>query len=169
MCDLGGRTRQLPQAEEGQGCRVPVSQRRAVDLGLSWSLFSIRYSEGAKVFDSANNPVFDDKFRKVLQMRMDDLRRRAGAANIFTIDQEGSAELRHGQAQLHGRAPDDQKVLNDPKLSQIAGAVKNTLMPGATRSTFCWASLYLMGAHPIDNQRAWNLMQFFGGKAEDGH
>jgi multiple sugar transport system substrate-binding protein len=62
----------------------------------------------------------------------------------------------------------DQKVLNDPKLSQIAGAVKNTLMPGATRSTFSWSALYLMGAKPIDVDRTWNLMQFFGGKAKDG-
>ena len=35
---------------------------------LSWSLFSIWYSEGAKVFDANNDPVFDDAFRKVLQL-----------------------------------------------------------------------------------------------------
>jgi multiple sugar transport system substrate-binding protein len=28
--------------------------------------------------------------------------------------------------------------------------------------------MYLMGAHPVDEFRAWNLMQFFGGKAKDG-
>jgi multiple sugar transport system substrate-binding protein len=62
----------------------------------------------------------------------------------------------------------DQKVLNDPKLSQCAGQVKNTLMPGATHSTFSWVSMYLMGAQPVDADRAWNLMRFFGGKAKDG-
>ena len=41
-------------------------------------------------------------------------------------------------------------------------------MPGKTRSTFIWTALYLMGADPIDTERGWNLMQFFGGKAKDG-
>jgi len=46
--------------------------------------------------------------------------------------------------------------------------VKNVLMPGATRSTFSWSAMYLMGSKPVDELRAWNLMQFFGGKAKDG-
>ena len=38
----------------------------------------------------------------------------------------------------------------------------------ATRSTFVWTAVYQMGANPVDELRAWNLMQFFGGKASDG-
>ncbi|HEY6433298.1 MAG TPA: extracellular solute-binding protein [Acetobacteraceae bacterium] len=135
---------------------------------LSWSLFSIWYSEGAKVFDSSNNPVFDDKFKKVLQMHRTMYAEGLVQPDIFTIEQEGVPSFATGQHSFMVLHEYDQKVLNDPKLSRIAGAVKNTLMPGDTRSTFSWVSLYLMGAHPIDTKRAWNLMRFFGGKAKDG-
>ena len=44
------------------------------------------------------------------------------------------------------------------------------IMPGATRSTFMWTALYLMGQAgiPVDVGRAFQLMQYFGGKAKDG-
>jgi multiple sugar transport system substrate-binding protein len=135
---------------------------------LSWSLFSIWYSEGAKVFDAKNNPVFDDAFQNVLKMHRAMYAEGLVQPDIFTIEQEGVpafATGRHSFMVLHEY---DQKVLNDPKLSQIAGAVHNTLMPGKTRSTFIWVALYLMGAQPVDAERTWNLMQFFGGKAKDG-
>jgi len=60
------------------------------------------------------------------------------------------------------------KVANDPAVSKIAGKVRNTLMPGATHSTMAWTAAYLMGTQPVDKARAWNLLQFFGGKAKDG-
>jgi multiple sugar transport system substrate-binding protein len=41
-------------------------------------------------------------------------------------------------------------------------------MPGATQSTLSWVSMYLMGAQPVDADRSWNLVRFFGGKAKDG-
>lgn len=41
-------------------------------------------------------------------------------------------------------------------------------MPGKTRSTFIWTAVYQMGAESVDELRAWDLMQFFGGKAKDG-
>lgn len=62
----------------------------------------------------------------------------------------------------------DQKVFNTPEMSQIAGACRNAIMPGATRSTFIWTAVYQMGAKPVDEERVWNLMQFLGGKAKDG-
>jgi multiple sugar transport system substrate-binding protein len=62
----------------------------------------------------------------------------------------------------------DQKVFNTPSMSQIAGACRNAIMPGKTRSTFIWTAVYQMSANPIDTDRVWNLMQFFGGKAKDG-
>jgi len=58
--------------------------------------------------------------------------------------------------------------MNDPTQSKAAGAVKNALIPGKTHETFIWTAMYLMGAKPVDVDRAWNLMQFFGGKAKDG-
>jgi multiple sugar transport system substrate-binding protein len=135
---------------------------------LSWSIFSIWYSEGAKVFDASFNPVFDDKFKAVLQMHRTLYAEGLVQPDIFTIAQEGVPSFATGTHTFMVVHEYDQKVLNDPKLSKIAGAVKNVLMPGATRSTFSWSAMYLMGAQPIDPIRAWNLMQFFGGKAKDG-
>lgn len=135
---------------------------------LSWSIFSIWYSEGAKVFDEKFDPVFDDKFKKVLEMHRKLYSEGLVQPDIFTLDQEGVPTFATGQHSYMVLHEYDQKVLNDPKLSQMAGAAKNFIMPGATRSTFIWTALYLMGAQPVDVGRAFNLMQFFGGKAKDG-
>jgi len=135
---------------------------------LSWSIFSIWYSEGAKVFDDKFDPVFDDKFKKVLEMHRALYSEGLVQPDIFTLDQEGVPTFASGTHSYMVLHEYDQKVLNDPKLSQIAGAAKNFIMPGATRSTFIWTALYLMGAQPVDVTRAFNLMQFFGGKAKDG-
>ena len=135
---------------------------------LSWSLFSIWYSEGAKVFDDKFDPVFDDKFKKVLELHRTLYSEGLVQPDIFTLDQEGVPTFASGQHSYMVLHEYDQKVLNDPKLSQIAGAAKNFVMPGATRSTFIWTALYLMGAQPVDVSRAFNLMQFFGGKSKDG-
>ena len=53
-------------------------------------------------------------------------------------------------------------------MSKAAGKVKNALMPGKTHSTFAWTAAYLLAKEPIDVDRAWNLVRFFGGKAKDG-
>ena len=135
---------------------------------LSWSLFAIWYSEGAKVFDSSFNPVFDDKFKKVLNLHRTLYAEGLVQPDIFTLPQEGVPGFATGQHSFMVVHDYDQKVLNDPAMSKAAGAVKNALMPGATRSTFSWVSLYLMGGEPVSKERAWNLMRFFGGKAKDG-
>ena len=135
---------------------------------LSWSLFSIWYSEGAQVFDDKFEPVFDEKFKGVLEMHRTMYKEGLVQPDTFTLPQEGVPSFATGQHSFMVLHDYDQKVLNDPKLSQCAGRVKNTLMPGATHSTFSWVSMYLMGGAPVDKERAWNLMRFFGGKAKDG-
>jgi multiple sugar transport system substrate-binding protein len=135
---------------------------------LSWSLFAIWYSEGAKVFAANNDPVFDEPFRKVLDLHRTLYKEELVVPDIFTLQQEAVPNFASGAHTYMVVHEYDQKVFNDPKLSQIAGACHNAIMPGATRSTFIWTALYLMGAKPVDVDRAWNLQQFFGGKAKDG-
>ncbi len=136
--------------------------------GLSWSLFAVWYSEGCPVFDEKFNPVFDAKFKQVLELHRTLYKEGLVQPDIFTLPQEGVPSFATGERSFMIVHDYDQKVLNNPKLSQSAGKVKNALMPGATRSTFSWASLYLMGGQPVNAERAWNLMRFFGGKAKDG-
>lgn len=135
---------------------------------LSWSLFAIWYSEGAKVFDEQFEPVFDDAFRRVLEMHRTLYAEELVQPDIFTLDQEAVPAYATGNHTYMVVHDYNQKVFNDPNLSQFAGDCVNALMPGATRSTFIWTALYLMGKEPVDVDRAWNLMQFFGGKAQDG-
>ena len=135
---------------------------------LSWSLFATWYSEGAKVFDEKNQFVADAPLRKILEMHRTLYKEGLVQPDIFTLDQEGVPSFATGRHTYMVVHEYDQKVFNDPKLSQIAGSCRNVVMPGATRSTFIWTALYLMGAQPVDVDRTWHLMQFFGGKAKDG-
>jgi multiple sugar transport system substrate-binding protein len=135
---------------------------------LSWSIFSCWYAEGAPVFNEANDLVPDEAFRKVLETHRTLYKEQLVAGDIMTMPDEGVpsyATGRHTFMILHDY---DQKVANDPKMSKAAGKVKNALMPGKTHSTFAWTAVYSMGKAPVDVERTWNLLRFFGGKAKDG-
>ena len=135
---------------------------------LSWSIFGCWYSEGAKVFDDNFDLVVDEPFKHVLEVHRTLYKEALVTPDIMTLPNEGVpsyATGRHTFMILHDY---DQKVANDPKLSKAAGKVKNALMPGKTKSTFGWTAAYVMAKQPIDVERDWNLLQFFGGKAKDG-
>jgi multiple sugar transport system substrate-binding protein len=135
---------------------------------LSWSLFSAWYSEGAKVFDENFDPAFDENFRKVLEDHRTLYEEELVVPDIMTLQGEAVPNFATGQHTYMIVHEYDQKVFNTPEMSQIAGACRNAIMPGKTRSTFIWTAVYQMGANPVDELRAWDLMQFFGGKAKDG-
>ena len=136
---------------------------------ISWELFSMWYSEGAKVFDEKFEPVFDQPFKDVLQLHRTIYEEKLIPQDVFTQLGESVPNFATGEHTYMVVHEYDQKVFNTPETSQIAGACKNAIMPGKTRSTFIWTAAYQMGANPIDTDRVWNLMQFFGGKAKDGN
>lgn len=135
---------------------------------LSWSIFACWYSEGAPVFSADFELVPDAAFRKVLEAHRTLYKEQLVAPDIMTMPDEGVPSYctgRHTFMVLHDY---DQKVVNDPKLSKVAGKVKNALMPGKNHSTFAWTAAYVMGKAPVDVSRTWNLLRFFGGQAKDG-
>lgn len=134
---------------------------------LSWELFSMWYSEGAKVFDANADLVVDQPFRDVLQLHRTIYEEQLIPQDVFTHLGESVPNYATGQHTYMVVHEYDQKVFNTPESSQIAGACRNAIMPGKTRSTFIWTALYQMGAD-ADEKRGWDLMQFFGGKAKDG-
>ena len=136
---------------------------------LSWSLFAAWYSEGAKVFDENFDPAFDENFRKILEVHRTLYDEELVVPDIMTLQGEAVPNFATGQHTYMIVHEYDQKIFNTPELSQIAGACRNAIMPGKTRSTFIWTAVYQMGANPVDELRAWDLMQFFGGKAKDGN
>ena len=135
---------------------------------LSWSLFAAWYSEGASVFDENFDPAFDENFRKICEVHRTLYEEELVVPDIMTLQGEAVPNFATGQHTYMIVHEYDQKVFNTPELSQIAGACRNAIMPGKTRSTFIWTAVYQMGADPVDELRAWDLMQFFGGKAKDG-
>ncbi len=135
---------------------------------LSWSLFAAWYSEGAKVFDENFDPAFDENFRKICEVHRTLYEEELVVPDIMTLQGEAVPNFATGQHTYMIVHEYDQKVFNTPEMSQIAGACRNAIMPGKTRSTFIWTAVYQMGADPVDELRAWDLMQFFGGKAKDG-
>ena len=130
-------------------------------------MLALWYSEGAKVFDSNNDPAFDDPFRKMLEMLRTLYKEELVPGDILTTANWGK-EFLSGEHTYMVYHEYEGKNYNDPKISQIAGAVRNVLMPGKTRSTFAWTAVYQMAADALDEARVWNLMQFLGGKAKDG-
>ena len=120
---------------------------------LSWSLFSVWYSEGAKVFDENNDPDFGPEFRSVLEMHRQMYEEELVVPDIMTLQGEAVPNFATGQHTYMVVHEYDQKVFNTPDMSQIAGACRNAIMPGKTRSTFIWTAVYQMGANPIDEQR----------------
>ncbi|WP_425049745.1 ABC transporter substrate-binding protein [Psychromarinibacter sp. S121] len=134
---------------------------------LSWSIFGTWYAEGAQVFDAESNFVDEPALRKVLEFYRTLYAEGLVVEDIMTQPNEGIPAFSSG-AHVFTFAHDyNQSVFNNPELSQIAGKVKNALMPGATQSTFAWTATYMMGANS-DADRVWNMLQFFGGKAADG-
>jgi multiple sugar transport system substrate-binding protein len=135
---------------------------------LSWFLFACWYSEGAKVFDKDGNFVDDPALRKVLSTLQTLYKERLVAEDIMTLPGEGVPSYCTGMHTFMVLHDYDQKVTNDPSVSKVAGKIKNALMPGATHSTMAWTAAYLMGSQPVDVDRVFNMLKFFGGKAKDG-
>ncbi|MCB1970911.1 MAG: carbohydrate ABC transporter substrate-binding protein [Geminicoccaceae bacterium] len=134
---------------------------------LSWSLFGSWYAEGAEVFDADGNFVDQPELRTVLEFYRTLYAEGLVAEDIMTQPNEGIPAYSSGRHVFCFMHDYNQSVVNNPELSKIAGKVSNALMPGKTHSTFAWTACYLMGAD-ADAERVWNMLQFFGGKAEDG-
>ncbi len=135
---------------------------------LSWEIFACWYSEGAKVFDDESNFVDEPALRKILETHQTLYKEGLVAEDIMTLPGEGVPSYCSGAHTFMVLHDYDQKVTNDPAISKIAGKVKNAMMPGATHSTMGWTAAYLMGSEPVDVDRVWNMLQFFGGKSKDG-
>lgn len=134
---------------------------------LSWSLFGSWYAEGATVFDADGNFVDEPELRTVLEFYRTLYEEGLVVEDIMTLPNEGIPSFASGRHVFCFMHDYNQSVVNDPELSQIAGKVSNALMPGKTQQTFAWTAAYLMGTG-ADADRVWNMLQFFGGKADDG-
>jgi multiple sugar transport system substrate-binding protein len=138
---------------------------------LSWSIFAIWYSEGEPVFDADFNPTFADggvAFKKVIEMHKQWLDEGITPPDILTQEGESVPAFMTGRHSFMVVHDYDQQGFNTGENSEVKGMIGNAIMPGSAHETFSWTACYLMGAREVDRQRAWNLMQWLGGKAQDG-
>ncbi|MDW9476746.1 ABC transporter substrate-binding protein [Sinorhizobium meliloti] len=135
---------------------------------MSWYMFAAWYSEGATVFDGDGNLVDEPALRRILEINQTFYQEKLVTPDIMTLPGEGVTSYASGRHTFMVVHDYNQKIFNDPAVSKIAGKVRNAMMPGASHSTMAWTAAYLMGSQPVDEERAWNLLQFFGGKAQDG-
>ncbi len=138
---------------------------------LSWSIFAMWYSEGEPVFDDKLEPTFADGgvgFKKVIEMHKQMLDAGITPPDIMTQETESTPAWMTGQHSFMVVHDYDQQAFNLGADSKTKGIVGNAIIPGTKRDTFSWTACYLMGAKDVDRERAWNLMQWLGGKGKDG-
>jgi multiple sugar transport system substrate-binding protein len=164
----------MDQARELQGQGISahpfLSAQNHEWASLSWSIFAIWYSQGVQVFDENNDATFADEpaFREVIEMHKQWLDEGITPPDILTHETESVPAFLTGNHTFMVVHDYDQRAFNLGADSNVAGMVANAPMPGTTGETFAWTAAYLLGAENVDRDRAWNLMQWNGGKAQDG-
>ena len=129
---------------------------------------------GGRFFNDKLEPVFHQKnsgVKKALAWIADGISK--GVINRASISQ-GDGEIdkfmRSGTAAFTIVTDYEMKVLNDPKKSDEAGNIKNSLVPGsadAVSGTIGYVRLYSITSE-ADKAKAWKLVQFLGGKDATG-
>jgi multiple sugar transport system substrate-binding protein len=138
---------------------------------LSWSIFAIWYSEGEPVFDENFEPTFADggvAFQKVIEMHKQWLDEGITPPDIMVHETESTPAWMTGNHSFMVVHDYDQQAFNLGETSNTKGIVGNAIIPGSTRETFSWTACYLMGAQDVDRERAWQLMQYLGGRNQEG-
>lgn len=138
---------------------------------LSWSIFAIWYSEGEPVFDENFEPTFADggvAFQKVIEMHKQWLDEGITPPDIMVHETESTPAWMTGNHTFMVVHDYDQQAFNLGETSNTKGIVGNAIIPGSTGETFSWTACYLMGAQDVDRERAWQLMQYLGGKNQEG-
>ena len=129
---------------------------------------------GGRFFNDKLEPVFHQKnsgVKKALAWIADGISK--GIINRASISQgDGEIDkfLRSGTAAFTIVTDYEMKVLNDPKKSDEAGNIKNSLVPGsadAVSGTIGYVRLYSITSE-ADKAKAWKLVQFLGGKDATG-
>ncbi len=136
------------------------------------------FSNGGRFVDDAGNAVMNDPTKgahKAMQWAVDAVNKHkiVSPACVEIGELNGLKSFTSGNHAFAMLARYRVRTLNDPAQSQIAGNVKQTLMPagpGGSNATVGWMRFYGMTAQAAaDKARAANVAKFiewFGGKAD---
>ena len=130
-------------------------------------------SRGGRLFDDDLNPLFhleDSPASQALQWLVQGLD--AGLIDPASItDDDGTLLMMAGTTSFMTTTDYTLKAINDPEQSNVAGDVKNALVPGANgviSGTWGYVRLYSITANAEDQDAAWQLVQFLGGRDATG-
>lgn len=128
---------------------------------------------GGKLFDDNYEPLFhleDSPVKQVLEWIRDALDMGLVDPASLTND-DGTLLVMAGSNTYMTSTDYTLKAMNDPEQSNVAGDIKNALVPGTegVRSgTIGYVRLYAITADAEDKDDAWQLVQFLGGKDATG-
>ena len=156
----------------------PLMLSMARESWLIEFMSALVFSNGGRFVDDAGNAVMQDPAKgahKALQWVVDAVNKHkiVSPACVEVGELNGLKSFTSGNHAFALLARYRVRTLNDPKQSQIAGNVKQALMPagpGGSHATVGWLRFYGLTARAAaDKARAANavkLMEWFGGKAD---
>jgi multiple sugar transport system substrate-binding protein len=138
---------------------------------LSWEVTGNIFAEGAEYFDDNNDPTFagDPLYKEVIERYKYIFDNELTVPDALTI-KDPNVTMFTGEICFYQNHDYQIKVANeDPETSKAAGHLHMFMAPGRTHQTFAWTAMYLEGAENLDDERVWDLHQFFGGKNKEGN
>lgn len=156
----------------------PLMLAMANESWLIEFLSAMVFSQGGVFTDDAGNAIMQDPKKgavEALKWVVEAVQRQK-IVSPATVETGELAGLKSFAAGNHAFALEPKyrlRMLNDPKQSQVAGKVKQILMPkgpNGSHATVGWMRFYGVSKHALENpERAKNVVKFvewFGGKAE---
>jgi multiple sugar transport system substrate-binding protein len=159
-------------------CEYPMMLPMARESWLIEFLTAMVYSHGGRFTDDSGNAVLDDPKRgaqQALQWIVDAVNKHKiiSPACVETGELNGLKSFGAGNHAFCLLSRYRIRTLNDPKQSQIAGRVRQALMPAGpdgSHATVGWMRFHGMSTQAAaDKRRAANaarLIEWFGGKAD---
>ncbi len=130
-------------------------------------------ARGGRLFDNDFNPLFHEEGSAAwealdwLTAGLDQ-----GVIDPASItDDDGTLLMAAGTTSFMTTTDYTLKAMNDPEQSNAAGDIKNALIPGTDEvrsGSFGYVRLYSITANAQDQDAAWQLVQFLGGKDATG-
>lgn len=130
-------------------------------------------ARGGRLFDNDFNPLFHEEGSAAwealdwLTAGLDQ-----GVIDPASItDDDGTLLMAAGTTSFMTTTDYTLKAMNDPEQSNAAGDIKNALIPGTDEvrsGSFGYVRLYSITSNAQDQDAAWQLVQFLGGKDATG-
>ena len=165
--ELMDQCRKLKKDKVAEFPYVSAWQRQWASL--SWSLFSIWYSEGAKVFDEQEQPRRSTRRSRRSSRCIARCTRRAWCSPTSSRSTRKACRASPPAStptwsctNTTRRCSTTRSCRRSPARSRTRSCRARRARPSSGPRSTSWAR------SPIDVDRTWNLMQFFGGKAKDG-